>query len=60
MKFHEAKLKPVSENKWYTNKSIKIRLRNTNISHYLPSFDNSSVFVVTYQFLRNFRSDGLS
>ena len=60
IKFHEAKLKPVSESKWYTNKRINICLRNINIIHYHLSFDNSNIFVVTYQFLRNFRSDGLS
>jgi len=30
IKFQKAKLKPISENKWYTNKRIKIYLRNTN------------------------------
>jgi len=35
--------------------------RNTNISNYLPSFDNSSLAYLWYtNHLRNFRSDGVS
>ena len=35
-------------------------LTNTNILNYIPSFGNSSIFVVKYQSFTKFRSDGLS
>ena len=48
IKFHEAKLRPVSE-KCATRKKHKKCLRNANILNYPLSFDNSSIFVVKYQ-----------
>jgi len=59
-KFHEVKIRPVSEKKWYTKKRIKNALE-------IPTFEtNSHVLAIpaylwlNTNHLRNFRSDGLS
>jgi len=55
IKFHEAKLRPVSEKsgRLHEQKDKKC-LRNTNILNYFPRFDNSSIFVGTCQFFTKF------
>jgi len=46
-------MRPVSEKIAHEQKDKKC-LRNTNIFNYLPSFGNSSVFVVEYQSFTKF------
>jgi len=63
LKFHQDKLRPVSEKSGIRTKGLQKCFGNSKIFNYLPSFDNSSTFVVNYQTvtrLRNFRSDDLS